>query len=199
MGKKDPRIDAYIGKAAEFSRPILKHLRKVVHTGCPAVEETMKWSMPFFMYKGMLCNMAAFKQHCSFGFWKGRLLFGKAAETDGMGHFGRITALSDLPSKKELVRYVKKAVELNDSGVKSPRRAVPRKKQKLVVPDSLQIALKKHPKALAAFEAFSYSHKKEYVEWVTEAKRDETRQRRLDTAIAWMTEGKPRHWQYANC
>jgi uncharacterized protein YdeI (YjbR/CyaY-like superfamily) len=199
MPKKDPRIDAYIRKSAEFSRPILTHLRKLVHTGCPEVEETLKWSMPFFMYKGMLCHMASFKSHCAFGFWKGRLLFEKEAEADGMGHFGRITALSDLPSDKEIISHLKKAVQLNDQGVKARTRTRSKEKKELVVPDYFRAALKKSKKALATFESFSYSHKKEYVEWITEAKTEETRQRRMGTAIEWMTEGKARHWKYSKC
>ena len=122
MARKDPRIDAYIAKAAPFAQPILKHLRKLVHAGCPEVEETMKWSMPHFDYKGPLCGMAAFKQHCSFGFWKSSLVLGSAAsEKDGMGHFGRIGSEKDLPNEKKLIAYVRKAAAFNDAGIKTPR------------------------------------------------------------------------------
>ena len=202
MGKKDPRIDAYIARSAEFARPILKHIRRLVHAACPGVEETMKWSFPHFDYQGMMCSMAAFKQHCSFGFWKGRLLFGKGpggAQGDGMGHFGRITANSDLPSKRVLIGYIKKAAQLNEAGIKSPARPRAKVKKELVVPADFIAAMKKSGKALSTFETFSYSHKKEYVEWITEAKREETRLQRLATAIQWLAEGKPRHWKYANC
>jgi uncharacterized protein YdeI (YjbR/CyaY-like superfamily) len=204
MPKTDPRIDAYIGKAADFAQPILNHIRHLVHTGCPDVEETMKWSFPNFMYKGILCSMAAFKEHCSFGFWKAPLILGRGragANTDagGMGQFGRITQLSDLPKDSVILGYISEAVRLNDENVKVPRRAKPAKPKTLVVPDYLRTALKKNKKALTTFEGFSYSHRKEYVEWLTEAKTDETRQRRLQTAVQWMSQGKPRHWKYLNC
>jgi uncharacterized protein YdeI (YjbR/CyaY-like superfamily) len=199
MGTRDARVDAYIAKSAEFARPILKHVRDVVHAACPDVEETMKWSFPHFQYKGMLCSMAAFKEHCAFGFWKGALVIEGAAETEkGMGQFGRITQVSNLPAKKELTGYIKKAMELNDSGVKTPSR--PKKApRELIIPDDLSRALKQNAKARAAFEKFSPSHKREYVDWITEAKTDATRTRRLETALEWMAEGKPRNWKYMNC
>jgi hypothetical protein len=199
MAHKDPRIDAYIAKAAPFAQPILNHLRKVVHAGCPEVEETIKWSMPHFDYKGPMCGMAAFKQHCSFGFWKSTLIFGeeKDAESDGMGHFGRIASLKDLPNEKKLVGYVRQAVALNDAGTKEAWREQPRKKAPpLVVPAYFTDALKRNSKAQSTFENFPVSKRREYVEWVTEAKRDATREERLATAIEWMAEGKSRHWKY---
>ena len=204
MAKKDSRVDACIAKSAPFAQPILKHIRKLVHAGCPEVEETIKWQFPSFMYKGMLCGMAAFKSHCTFGFWKHELIFGKDklaanGEERGMGQFGRITSLSDLPKDDVLLRYIKEAVRLNDEGIKVPSRAKPKKKAPLVVPDYFMKELKKNKKALAVFDAFSYSHKKEYTEWITEAKAEDTRQRRLATAIQWMTEGKARNWKYMNC
>jgi uncharacterized protein YdeI (YjbR/CyaY-like superfamily) len=199
MAKKDARIDRYINDAAPFAQPILKHLRKVVHQGCPEVEETMKWSMPFFMYKGVLCNMAAFKEHCSFGFWKSKLILGKNAKDDGMGHFGRITSLSDLTADRQLLGYIKEAVRLNDTGAKVPGRGKPKEKSPLVIPDYLSAALHQNKKARETFESFSYSHQKEYVEWLAEAKRDETRAKRLETTLAWLREGKPRNWKYQNC
>jgi uncharacterized protein YdeI (YjbR/CyaY-like superfamily) len=201
MPKKDPRVDAYIAKAAPFAQPILKHLRKLVHTGCPDVEETLKWSMPSFTHKGILCGIAAFKEHCTFGFWKHNLVVGdqespKAEEA--MGTFGRITKLSDLPNDKVLLEYIRKAAELNDAGIKKPAR--PKKpREELKIPSALIAALKANKKALDTFEQFSYSHQKEYVEWITEAKRDETRDKRLATAITWLAQGKPRNWKYANC
>jgi uncharacterized protein YdeI (YjbR/CyaY-like superfamily) len=202
--KKDSRMDAYIANAAGFAKPILNHLRALVHTACPEVEESMKWSRPHFMYKGMLmCGMSAFKHHVAFGFWLGEMVLGEkgkwTAETEGAGHFGKITSLADLPGDKELLGYIKKAAELNDKGVKRP--APPRIKgnRELVVPDYITAALKKNAKARAAFEAFSYSHKKEYVEWITEAKREETRQKRMETMLTWLTEGKSRNWKYENC
>jgi uncharacterized protein YdeI (YjbR/CyaY-like superfamily) len=201
MGKRDTRIDAYIEKSAEFAKPILTHLRETVHEACPDVEETMKWSFPHFMYKGMLCSMASFKEHCAFGFWKSSLVLqaaGQAGE-QAMGQFGRMTTLSDLPKKKELSGLVKKAMKLNDDGVKVPARAKPKAPKEVVVPDDLARALKANKKAHATFEAFSPSHKREYVEWITEARAEATRTRRLETAIEWMAEGKPRNWKYMNC
>lgn len=201
MGGKDPRIDAYIAKSADFAKPILNHIRKLVHMACPDVEETMKWSFPHFDYKGMLCSMASFKQHCAFGFWKGALILGKDGNKadEAMGHFGRITAISDLPKDEVLLGYLKEAVRLNEAGVKLPPRPKSKEKKPLVVPDYFLAALKQNKKARIAFENFSYSHQKEYVEWVTEAKREETRTQRLETAIAWLAEGKPRHWKYVKC
>ena len=200
MPTKDPRVDAYIAKSADFAKPILKHLRELVHRGCPAVVENLKWSMPHFDYKGMFCGMAAFNHHCTFGFWKGELLFGtRAAEEEAMGQFGRITSLADLPGDKILMGYIKKAAELNDIGVKKPAPLKPKGKKELVVPDYFLAALKKSKKALATFQAFNYSHKKEYVEWITEAKREETRAQRLKTALEWLAQGKARNWKYANC
>ncbi len=194
MAKKDPRVDAYIKRAAPFARPILKHLRRVVHTGCPDVEETIRWGSPFFDQKGVICFMAAFKQHCAFGFWKGSVIFGDEHK-GAMGHFGRIASIDDLPNEKQLISYVRKAAKVNEAGVKkSPPRS--RGKQKISVPSDLKAALEKNAKARKTFDNFSYSHKKEYVEWITGAKRDETRKRRLQTAIKWLAQGKPQNWKY---
>jgi uncharacterized protein YdeI (YjbR/CyaY-like superfamily) len=201
--KKDSRVDAYISSAPDYAKPILNHLRELVHAACPEVEETMKWSRPSFLHHGILCGMSAFKHHCAFGFWLYELVLDMkdkhAAEWDGMGQFGRITSLADLPSDTQLLALIRKAVQLNESGVKRPAAARPAVRKELIVPDYMTAALKKNKKALAAFEAFSYSHKKEYVEWITEAKREETRQKRIETMLAWLTEGKSRHWKYANC
>ena len=199
MAKKDPRIDAYIAKAEPFARPILKHLRKMVHSGCPDVEETMKWSMPHFDYQGMLCHMAAFKQHCAFGFWNDSILADRhrVAEKDAMGNFGRIRSLADLPPDDVLLDYVRKATQLNDSGVKRPtEKKTGAPKAALPIPGALAAALKMNKKAQAAFDSFSPSHRREYVEWITEAKRDATREARLATALEWIAEGKTRNWKY---
>jgi uncharacterized protein YdeI (YjbR/CyaY-like superfamily) len=198
MASKDPRIDAYIAKSAAFAKPILKHLRKIVHTGCPNVEETMKWSMPHFDFKGVMCGMAAFKQHCVFGFWKEALIFDpdKIAEKTAMGSFGCIKSLADLPNEKTLVSYVKKAAALNEAGIKAPGRTQPKKKEPFTVPADFSAALKKNAKARKTFEDFPPSKQREYVEWVTEAKRPETRQDRLATSLQWLSEGKTRHWKY---
>lgn len=198
MASKDPRIDAYIAKSAAFAKPILKHLRKVVHNGCPGVKETMKWSMPHFDYKGVMCGMAAFKEHCVFGFWKEALIFDrdKIAEKTAMGSFGCIKSRTDLPNEKTLVGYVKKAAALNEAGIKVPGRTQPKKKEPLSVPEDFSAALKKNAKARKTFGDFAPSKQREYVEWVTEAKRPETRQERLATSIQWLAEGKARHWKY---
>jgi len=176
MAKRDRRIDAYIAKSADFARPILTHLRAVVHEACPDVEETMKWNFPHFLHGGMLCAMAAFTQHATFGFWRGSLVVGKGAAAEkAMGQFGRITSVGDLPPRQTIVGYVKKAV---------------------AVPADLLAALTKNAKARKTFEAFSPSHRREYVEWIVGAKREGTRQRRIATAIEWMAEGKSQNWRY---
>ena len=197
MGTRDPRIDAYIAKSPEFAQPILTHLRAVVHEACPNVEETTKWSSPHFDYHGMMCGMSAFKEHCAFGFWKASLVLDDKNNKaqDAMGHFGRITSLADLPPKKTLMRYIKKAMELNEQGIVA-KRPPKRPKKPIAVPPYFTAALKKNKKALATFEGFSPSHQREYLEWITEAKTEETRQRRLATAVEWMAEGKARNWRY---
>ena len=197
MGTRDPRIDAYIEKAAPFARPILEYLRGVVHEACPNVQETTKWSSPFFDYRGTMCSMAAFKEHTAFGFWKGSLVLDDttAKAQEAAGHLGRITAISDLPPKKTLIGYIKKAMMLNEQAVQ-PARPLKHAKKPLKVPPYFMAALKKDKKALATFEGFPPSQKRDYVEWVTEAKGDETRERRLATAVEWMSEGKPRNWKY---
>jgi uncharacterized protein YdeI (YjbR/CyaY-like superfamily) len=201
MGKKDKNIDAYIAKSAAFAQPVLIHLRELIHTCCPEVEEKMKWSFPHFDYKGMMCSMAAFKQHCAFGFWKASImsdpkkLFVEGAEA-AMGHLGRIMGLKDLPPDKVLMAYIKEAVKLNEEGVKLPARVKVSSKTELSVPDYFTKALNKNKKALKVFEAFSYSQKKEYTDWLTEAKTEETRNKRLATAVEWIAEGKIRNWKY---
>ena len=197
MAHKDPRIDAYIANAAPFAQPILKHLREIVHLGCPGVQETLKWSMPHFDYKGIMCGMAAFKQHCTFGFWKASLIFDDDPKlnTEGMGQFGCITAISDLPPKKRLIGYVRKAAKLNQAGIKLPR-AKPAKKERLEVPSAFVAALRNHLDAKKTFAALSPSKQREYVEWITEAKRDATREQRLATSIEWLAEGKQLNWRY---
>ena len=192
---KDPRIDAYIASATPFAKPILQHLRKLVHAGCPEVEETIKWKNPSFSHKGLLCGMAAFKEHCAFGFWKHQLVVGTAGSRDAMGSLGRITSLDDLPSDATLIGYVKKAAALNENGVKVEKK-VTAPKPPIRVPADVTAALKKNPIARRYFDAFSPSHRREYVEWITEAKTDATRQKRLATAVAWIAEGKGRNWKY---
>lgn len=200
MGEKDPRVDAYIKAAAPFARPILAHLRKVVHAGCPEVEESIKWRMPYFNYKGIFIGIAAFKQHCAFGFWREAelALEGVGVNTANMGHFGRITSLDDLPDEKTLIGYVRKAKEIKDSGLAKPSASRKRRDAAdLEVPPDLAVALKKNANARKAWEQFSYSHRKEYIEWITGAKREETRKKRLATALDQIAEGKSQNWRYA--
>ena len=201
MGKKDRRVDDYIARSAPFAKPILRHLRSVVHAACPSIEETLKWSSPSFTHKGIVCGMAAFKEHCVFGFWKEALLRDRIArlprgEGEAMGQFGRITSVSQLPGDRVMMRLVRAAVELNERGIKSPTRSKPRGERKLRVPGHFMDALRKNRRALETFTGFTYSNQKEYVDWVTEAKGEETRRRRMETSVAWMAEGKIRNWKY---
>ncbi len=207
MGKKDERIDAYIAKAADFARPILVHLRELIHAVCPEVEEAWKWSFPHFIYKGdILCSMAGFKEHCAFGFWKAALLTDadnvlSVTDREGMGHLGKITSLKDLPKDTILKKYLKAAMKLNEDGVKLPVRAKAgdKEKKELAVPDYFRDELKKFDKAHKAFEAYSYAHKKEYLQWITEAKTEVTRNKRIAQTIVWLEEGKSRNWKYKDC
>lgn len=200
MASFDKRVDAYIAKSEPFAQPILEHLRELVHRACPDIEETMKWSFPHFLYNGIVCNMAGFKHHCSFGFWKAAIMNDPKqiltiVGRTSMGHFDKITSLKDLPGDKILVDYIKQAVRLNEDDIKLPSRKVS-KTPPVKIPDYFAKALKKNKKALAAFEAFSNSHRKEYVMWISEAKREETRNKRIDQALAWLTEGKSKDWKY---
>jgi hypothetical protein len=198
MGKKDPRIDAYIEKSAPFARPILKRLRKLIHAGCPQVEESLKWNCPHFSYHGMLCGFAAFKEHCRFGFWKALLmktLPTKQKAGEAWGHHGRISGLDELPDDGAIVAQVREAAQLNEQGVKVTRvKAKPKKPLK--VPPYFTRLLKGNPKAFETFQNFSPSHQREYIEWITEAKADATREKRMQTAVEWLAEGKSRNWKY---
>lgn len=198
MAKKDPRIDAYIAKAQPFAQPILKHLRAVVHAACPAAEERIKWSHPHFDYHGaMMCSMASFKAHAVFGFWKGPQLLGAASQDSGaMGDFGRIESMADLPSKARLTQLIKAAMKLNEAGVKRVVRKKSAPKKPLPVPKDLADALSRDAKAKATFDGFSPSNRREYIEWITEAKAVATRERRLATTLEWLAEGKSRNWKY---
>ncbi|MGH7724089.1 MAG: YdeI/OmpD-associated family protein [Candidatus Eiseniibacteriota bacterium] len=197
MGKKDARIDAYIADAQPFARPILKHLRKLVHEGCPEVEEGIRWGMPTFLYDGILCGMASFKAHCAFGFWDRSMDTGAGAKaSEAMGQYGRITSLDDLPSDRTLVKHVREAVARKDAGIKPKPRARSTALKVLKVPADLTAALKRSARAGKAFAAMSQSHQNEYVEWIEEAKRDETRKKRLATTLEWLAEGKSRNWKY---
>ncbi len=204
MGKKDPRVDAYIAKSQDFAKPILEHFRELVHKACPDVEETIKWGFASFDYKGPFCSMASFKQHCAIGFWKATLVKNSkltinTKSENAMGQLGRVTSLKDLPKDKELLAYLKEAAKLNADGVKLPPKPKSKEPKELVVPDYFTKALKKNKKALETFNNFSYSKKKDYVEWITEAKTEETRIKRMATAIEWLAEGKARNWKYEKC
>lgn len=207
MGKYDPRIDAYIDKSAPFAKPILTHLRELIHAACPDVEETWKWSFPHFMYHdAILCSMAAFKQHCSFGFWKASLMSDpegilETKDRDGMGHMGKIQTLKDLPKDAVMKKYIKEAMKLNEAGVKLPPRAKASatEKKDLTIPPYLIKELKKNKTAEKIFNGFSYTNKKEYVMWLEEAKTGITREKRLAQAIEWIAEGKVRNWKYLDC
>jgi hypothetical protein len=195
--RRDPRVDVYIGKAAPFARPILSGIREAVHTGCPDVVETLKWGVPHFEHEGVLCGMAAFTQHVRFGFWKATLLKAKApagTRVPGMGT-GKVTSWADLPDKRALVELVRAAARLNESGENVARPARPRRPAPRT-PAFLAAALGKRPRAAAAFKALRPSHKREYIEWLTGAKTQETRDRRLVTALEWIADGKPRHWKH---
>jgi Bacteriocin-protection, YdeI or OmpD-Associated/Domain of unknown function (DU1801) len=196
-------VDAYIASAAPFAQPVLIHIREAMHEGAPGVTEAIKWSMPFFVYGGIILgNMSAFKAHCSFGLWgkeTADALRSKGVLTDGaMGSFGRITSLEDLPSYKKMVSYIRKAAELIDKGERT--RSLPARrrvaKAETPVPEALAAALKTNPAAGKRFLSFSPSCRREYCEWVADAKRPETRASRVATAIEWIAEGKSRNWKY---
>ena len=194
---RDPRIDAYIARQAEFARPILEHLRAAVHAAYPDVEEAIRWGMPAFLHQGkMLCSMAAFKAHASFGFWKGALVTApEELARKAMGQFGRITSLADLPDEASLKAMVRKAVALAEQGVSAAR---PKKHSKpdITTPADFQAALDDRPPATEKFEAFSPSSRREYLEWIADAKRPDTRARRIAQAAEWISEGKSRNWKY---
>ena len=196
---RDPRIDAYIARQADFARPILEHLRAAVHAACPDAEETLKWSMPHFMYKGqMLAGMAAFKAHATFGFWRAKEVLGETgAEREAMGQFGRIASVDDLPPPDMLAALVRQAMAVTEQG-RTPR---PKKQPKpeAETPADLASALAANDAARATFDGFPPSCRREYVEWVVEAKRPETRARRVAQAVEWMAEGKRRNWKYESC
>jgi len=202
MFEKSKAIDAYIEKSADFAKPILNHIRELVHKTCPEAEEKMKWSFPHFDYKGeMMCSMAAFKQHAVLNFWKAALmkdpvLIENARSETAMGHLGRITSLKDLPADKKLAAWIKEAMLLNDKGIKLPARKIPEVKKEIIVPEFFMKAIKKNKKAWQNFESFAYSHRKEYIQWITEAKTEPTRLKRLTTAIEWIEAGKGRNWKY---
>jgi len=204
-----PKVDAYLGKVQPFALPIMEHLRDLVHKGCPDVEETIKWSRPLFEHRGViLCNMSAFKEHCSFGFWGEEigavLREAKVLQEDGMGSLGRITDLKDLPSDKRMLGWIRQAAGFIDRGeytspIAARNKVVKAPKTPLAIAPEFASALQKNKRATAAFAEFSPSCKREYAEWIADAKRPETRNKRIATAIDWIAEGKQRNWKYQNC
>lgn len=196
----NPLIDTFIQKAQPFAQPILIYLREVVHEACPQIEEKIKWGMPHFDYKGeMLCNMAAFKKHCAFGFWKAALMNDKTllynAQTEtAMGHLGKITSIKDLPSKAKLMAYIKEAMQLNDAGIKVPK--LKKESIELPTPKELQEVLNENKTAKLVWDKFAPSHKKEYIQWIVEAKTDATKQKRILQALEMMQKGKHKNWKY---
>jgi uncharacterized protein YdeI (YjbR/CyaY-like superfamily) len=199
MAKRDPRIDAYIAKSADFARPILEHLRALIHEVCPEAEESLKWSMPFFSYKAApMCMMAAFKQHCGFGFWLSKEVT-HGSEENGMGQFGKLAALTDLPSDRQLATYLKKAMALNEAGVKKARPKAAAKPASLPGDLSALLAERRHTAARKAWDGFPPGAQREYADWIAEAKTDATRQKRLATTLEWLAEGKRRNWKYEKC
>lgn len=197
----DPRIDAYIERAAPFAQPILHALREAVHAACPQVEESIRWGMPSFSHAGgILCQMAAFKQHASFGYWKHALVMGEGVERDGMGSYGKLASIKDLPPNKRLLADIRKAVKLNEDGIKAPAAIKPSVKKPVPeLPAELAAALKQNKLAKATFDGFPPSCRREYIDWISEAKREETRARRIAHTIEWLAEGKRRNWKYENC
>jgi uncharacterized protein YdeI (YjbR/CyaY-like superfamily) len=196
MGTRDPRVDAYIAKQRDFAKPILNQIRDTIQSASPNLKETIKWGAPAWEYHGLVCGMAAFKEHCVLGFWKGTLIVGRNNKTlDAAGSFGRIATVKDLPPKRELIGYVRKAMALNEAGTKVPKKPKGPKKP-IPMPSDMKDALARNTKAKSTYNEFSPSHKREYLEWITEAKQPETRQRRLSQAVEWMAEGKPRMWKY---
>ena len=205
----NPKVNVYIARAQPFAQPVMEHLRQLIHKACPEVEETIKWSRPFFLYRGaILCNMSAFKEHCSFGFWGEEmsdvLRGAKVLREGGMGSLGRISSLNDLPPDNLLLGWLREAAAFVDSGeytspIAARRKVVKAPKPVLETPPELTAALKKNKKAAAVFSAFSPSCKREYIEWIAEAKRPETRDKRIATAVEWIAEGKQRNWKYQAC
>jgi Bacteriocin-protection, YdeI or OmpD-Associated/Domain of unknown function (DU1801) len=204
---RDARVDAYIAEAPPFAQQVLRHVRELMHQAVPEVEETVKWSMPFFVLHGVILgNMAAFKQHCSLGLWGPEMaaILGPDGTKpgQGMGKFGKITGVKDLPSDKVLTGYIKHAAGFITSGERTTSLARPAKKKRRAAPEvpaELAAALNKNRAAAKVFAEFSPSCQREYTEWIGEAKRLETKAKRVAQAVEWMAEGKQRHWKYKNC
>lgn len=195
---RDPRVDDYIAKRQPFAQPILTHLRELVHEYAPGVEETLKWGMPHFVLNGQnLAGMAAFKEHATFGFWRDEEVTGAPRDTGAMGSMGRLASLADLPPDKRMTDYIARAAALWADG--KPKRSAPKPKAALDLPDDLGAALKVNPAAEGHWDAFSPGKRRDYIEWVIEAKRKETRVKRIETIVAQVAEGKDRNWKYKGC
>lgn len=196
------QLSAYIARAAPWARPILERIRRVVRKACPDIQERLKWNVPSFEKNGMVVGMAAFKAHVAFGFWRAKELDDPAGILRGKGKASfmgeRVTDVSQLPADDILIDYIRRAVALNARRASEPRKpSTPRKpRPEAAVPSDLADALRKNAKARAAFEAFPPSHRREYIEWIEEAKQDRTRARRLATTLEWLTQGKDRNWKY---
>ncbi|WP_412467852.1 YdeI/OmpD-associated family protein [Pedobacter sp. KLB.chiD] len=194
------QVDQYIINSAEFAIPILDHFRNLVHQADARIEEKIKWGMPFFDYKGTVCHMASFKHHCAFGFWKGALIndeYGIFKErSESMGWLGKIKSFDDLPADEILIAYIQQAIQLNEDNIKLPSKPKSNDKKEVIVPEYFAEALNEAPEALAVFQNFSPSNKKDYILWLEEAKTEATRMRRLETTLAWLAEGKTRMWKY---
>jgi uncharacterized protein YdeI (YjbR/CyaY-like superfamily) len=201
MGQYNERVDAYIAKSADFAKPILIHIRELVHRAAPELTEIIKWGFPFFDYRGPVCQMAAFKRHCAFGFWKEKMLNDPKGylkvdgEESSAGSFGQIVSLSDLPPEDVIIDFIRQAIAINEQGIKTEKKqATP--KAELPMPDDFAKLLAGSLAAADNFEKFSPSKKREYLEWFAEAKSEATRQKRIDQALEWIAEGKSRNWKY---
>jgi uncharacterized protein YdeI (YjbR/CyaY-like superfamily) len=196
---RDPRIDAYIAKAQPFARPILEHVRERVHATLPDVEEAVKWSMPAYLAGGKIVLItAAFKAHTALNFWRGQELQSSHDSVGAMGQFGRITSLDELPNDAELDRLIREAAELAKSAP-APRKAKHEPKPAPKLHPEFAAALAEAPKAKEALDSFPPSAQRDYFEWISEAKQNATRAKRIKTAIEWLSEGKRRHWKYQSC
>ena len=200
-GRDDARFEAKIKAAEPFAQPILRHLRALVHEACPGVRETVKWGHLCFEREAIICMIGAFRQHCAFRFWHGGMRAVLAedgvTELSAMSSFGRITRVADLPSDRKMLGYLRHAVALAESGVPARRRRPTRVKPETKVPAELAAALKANPVAAATFAKLSPGGRRDYVDWIGEAKREATRSNRLATTVAWLAEGKARDWKYA--
>ena len=195
----DPRIDAYIGRAESFAQPILNHVRARVHAAAPEAEETMKWSAPSFTVDGkILLTMAAFKAHAAVNFWRGQEIGDGGPKAGAMGQFGKLTSVDDLPSDRELDVLIREAATLAKTAP-APRKTKHAPKPAPPMHPDFARALAGNAKAKAVLDGFSPSAQRDYLEWISEAKHDATRAKRIATAVEWLAEGKKRHWKYQNC